>query len=92
MTVSIQSDLRVLNAGISHGVILMMEIMKRKSGKNETGRGGDHDNRECSPASTAPSGTLSIRVLPVREWRSGFEDDRQQGSGNVSGELHKNRK
>jgi hypothetical protein len=61
MTVSVQSDLRVLNAGISHGVILRMEIMKRKSGKNETGRGGDHDNRECSPASTVKE-YLTIRT------------------------------
>ena len=36
-TVSVQSDLRVLNAGISHGAILMMKIMERKPGKNETG-------------------------------------------------------
>jgi hypothetical protein len=36
-TVSVQSDLRVLNAGISHGAILMMKNMERKPGKNETG-------------------------------------------------------
>ena len=52
MTVSVQSDLHVLNAGISYGAILMMEIMERKSGKNETVRGGDHGNGESTPAST----------------------------------------
>jgi hypothetical protein len=51
MTVSVLSDLHVLNAGISHGAILMRKIMERKSGKNETGQGGDHDNGEYSPAS-----------------------------------------
>jgi hypothetical protein len=33
VTVSVQSDLRVLNAGISHGAILIMKILERKRGK-----------------------------------------------------------
>jgi hypothetical protein len=36
-TVRVQSHLRALNAGISHGVILMIRSTKDKIGKNDTG-------------------------------------------------------
>jgi hypothetical protein len=51
---------------------------------------GTHGYPAQGPDSSL-QGTSSIRVLPAGKRRIGYEDDPQQGSGNISGEYHKNR-
>jgi hypothetical protein len=51
-TVNVQSDLRVLNAAISHGAIPMLKTVERKPGKIRRDYSGDHGKRECTTGST----------------------------------------
>ena len=72
-TVSVQSDLHVLNAAISHGAILMMKICERKPGKNEPGRilllFSLHDNSGSEkryPQLPGSIATASVTTAPGR--------------------------